>query len=585
LLASAAPCCALPAQQPAEDGNRNGTLYPAYQVEEGVRRWGYIDGSGSFVIAPQFDAAEEFGADGLAVVIRDGGSALIDRSGQLVQPVASYILTTGDGVRIRYLDDGMQLLNERGEVVFAADWISGSFSSGMTPFSQGGLYGYVCADGTVAVQRQFAWANPFEGGTAVVRLRDERYAVIDTTGAPRAVLRERLVRPAGEGIYAYRECDDCAWGYRSPDGEVDLAPRFLDAGSFRDGLAVVGVGEDYGRIRFGVIDRQGNPVIPAEYGMILYLGDGLFEVAQPMGDDWVPPAFKPHALFNAKGEQLTDFQYYDMALTPYGVSVSDETSTYFLDRSGHRADDLPAVDGIGSLRAVGDLIAADVDGDLIYLTPAGGIVWQPSGTWTLPGGTAVVDHKYRKGRAVLVHYPELTGLPDKAVQNAINARLRALFLEEATAQGGWDDDLTATTDVRFAVRQTGRVLAVERDIYVYPLGAAHGMPYRNYYHFDLNTGAEYRLADLFRPGSTYPERLQELVRRQIAADPGYVFDPNPEVRPDHPYTVDAEGLQVYWAPYEIAPYAAGFPTFTIPWADLEGWIDTGGAFWQALRAD
>lgn len=591
-MSGVVPSAAVPGAPPG-DGDQAGTLYPAYQLEGGVRRWGYVNGSGNFVIAPQFDSAEEFGADGLAVVCKDGPCALIDRSGRVVLPFApAYIATTLDGVRIRYADGAMQLLDTRGEVVFAAEWVSGSFGDGLTPFSRGGLYGYVRRDGSVAIEPQFTCANPFEGGRAVVRLQDQTYAVIDTSGQRLLELNHPRVTPAGEGILAYRECDTdqegdaCRWGYRSPAGDVDIKPRFLEAQPFADGLAVVVVGEDYATSRYGVIDKQGNAVIPAEYGLILYLGEGLYEVAQPFSDDGVPPTFKPHALFSAQGEQLTDFEYYDMVLTPLGVSVSDETATYFLDRTGRRVDSLPSVAGIGTMRAVGDLIAVQVDGELSYMTRSGDIVWQAPNTWPLPGGVTAADRKYREGRDLLIHYPELTGLPDAAVQRVINARLRTLFFDPAASQGDWAADMKKSTEVSFAVRQVGRVLVVEHNIYVYPLGAAHGMPFKHYYHFDLTTGTEYQLADLFRKGSAYPERLQELVRQQIAADPDLVFfDQNPAVRPDHPFTVDSDGLRIYWEPYEIAPYAAGFPTFEIPYADLEGMIDTEGAFWKALQSD
>jgi len=585
-ISAVMPSTTVPAESPPQDGDQADTLYPAYQVQNGVRRWGYVNGSGAFVIAPQYDSAEEFGADGLAVVCQDGPCALIDRSGRVVQPFApAYIATTVDGARIRYADGGMQLLDSRGETVFTADWVSGSFGSGMTPFSRNGLYGYVRRDGSVAIEPQFAYAHPFEGGTAVVQLQDQTYAVTDTSGQRLLELDYPRVRPAGEGIFAYQECDACPWGYRSTSGDVDLEPRYLEAQSFADGLAVVAVGADYGTARYGLIDKRGNPVIPAEYGLILYLGDGLFEVAQPWGDSDVPPAFRPHALFNVQGEQLTDFKYYDMLLTPHGVSVSDETSTYFLDRTGRPAEVLPSVAGIGTLRFVGDLISAQVDGDLSYMTRTGEIVWQAPDTWTLPGGATVVSRKHREGRSLLVRYPELTGLPDEKVQELINARLRTLFFDPSATQGDWGEDMAKTTEVDFSVRQVGRVLVVEHSSYVYPLGAAHGMPFRHSYHIDLGTGQEYQLSDLFKEGSAYPERLRELVRRQIAANPDMVTDQNPEVRPDQPFVTDAESLRIYWAPYEIAPYAAGFPTFEIPYADLQGWIDTEGAFWKALQSN
>jgi hypothetical protein len=40
---------------------------------------------------------------------------------------------------------------------------------------------------------------------------------------------------------------------------------------------------------------------------------------------------------------------------------------------------------------------------------------------------------------------------------------------------------------------------------------------------------------------------------------------------------------IYFYPYEIAAYAAGFPEFEIPFEDLTDYIDTEGAFWKSFH--
>ena len=47
-------------------------------------RWGYIDRRMEFVIAPQFVDAQDFTADGRALVKTDQGAVFIDRSGKVV---------------------------------------------------------------------------------------------------------------------------------------------------------------------------------------------------------------------------------------------------------------------------------------------------------------------------------------------------------------------------------------------------------------------------------------------------------------------------------------------------------------------
>jgi len=574
------------AEASAGDGQQREWLYPAYQFENGEKRWGYVDDNGSFVIAPQFERASAFGADGLAIVQVGGRDALVDATGSVVYQSTGFGLSAvSDGLYVEYTDGAIQLIDRSGKVTATVDgdWVETQWTGDRALFSRDGLYGYLRTDGSVAVAPTFAYATSFEDGKAAVKLAEGHWAVIDTAGNRLLELDVDRLQPGGDGMLLYQDRNSGLWGYRSLTGDVSIPPRFNYAMPFNDGLAVVAIGEDYLSTRYGVIDRSGNWVIEPQFGYIAYLGDdyrgeGLFTVARPTADG-VPPVFAPCALFNAQGDQLTDFQYYDVVVTPEGVSASDETSTHFLDATGRHIE----VNGIGTMRRVGNLIAAEIDGALSYLTPDGQVVWQPATSWTLPGGVQVTSRKYRNGRDVLVYYPELNGLPAAGVQEQINRRLEELFLRDdlVTQQPA---DVRETVEIRFAVQRVGDVMVVERSAYVFPLGAAHGMPYEDYYHIDLKTGAEYRLSDLFKPGAPYAQRLRDIVRQQIAANPdGGVYEPDPEVKPDQPFAAGADALQIYWAPYEIAPYAAGFPTFTIPYADLQPLIDTEGAFWKALQ--
>jgi len=47
--------------------------------------------------------------------------------------------------------------------------------------------------------------------------------------------------------------------------------------------------------------------------------------------------------------------------------------------------------------------------------------------------------------------------------------------------------------------------------------------------------------------------------------------------------VSEDALYIFFAPYDIAPFAAGFPTFRIPYSEIEGMINKQGAFWKAFH--
>ncbi|MGE5676419.1 MAG: RsiV family protein, partial [Mycobacterium leprae] len=89
---------------------------------------------------------------------------------------------------------------------------------------------------------------------------------------------------------------------------------------------------------------------------------------------------------------------------------------------------------------------------------------------------------------------------------------------------------------------------------------------------------------LFRPGSDYVARLKDLVKAQMAAQTSKTWSgKEPPIGEASHFMVQADGLQLYYNPYEIASYADGLPSFTIPYNQIADLIDADGAFWKAFH--
>lgn len=111
-------------------------------------KWGYIDETGTYVIYPQFDEANEF-SEGLAAVMNDDGWGYIDHAGKIIIP-------------FQYES-------------------AGYFSEGLAAVEIGDKFGYIDATNNFVIQPQFDNAMKFVNGYAEVMIGLKWYR-IDKSG-------------------------------------------------------------------------------------------------------------------------------------------------------------------------------------------------------------------------------------------------------------------------------------------------------------------------------------------------------------------------------------------------------------------
>lgn len=568
------------------------SLHPApFKTKEGML-WGYINDAGKTAIEPRFEYAEEFQENGLAIIQRKGHSGLIDSTGrEKIKPIYSYIAPFSEGRAVVSDEKGYFLIDEAGKMITSKryDFLN-SLQEDRALFYTGLegdkiVYGYLDRQGKEVIPAKYEDAGDFKEGTAVVKIANGEYALIDLEGRTLHTYKYHYVGSLGEGLLPFQETENGKFGYLHTDGTVAIQPQFTAALPFLNDRAVINTAENYGNA-YGLINKEGKRVIPARFYEVQQLGENRVALGTPIYPDQ-PYRGSRYAIADAvTGRILSDHPLLNVNNYNRGLaSVYDAKETYFIDKSGDKAAQPPVIAGAGSLSFSGNLIRADVDQRTAYYNRMGKQVWKQNSIIPLRPPYSVLEKKYKPNMDYLVYYPVVEGIADVEVSRAVNDRLRNLSLAEGAGSGGGSQEFSYTGDFSVAFFRKN-LLVLELNAYKFPFGAAHGMPTRVYEHINLRTGKFYELRDLFKPGSKYVEKLSEIVGKQIATDPqySYVFPGSyTGISADQPFYVDEQALYLYFAPYDIAPYAAGFPTFRIPYAEIMGLISTEGDFWQSYH--
>lgn len=565
-------------------------LYPAQNSYVGDIKWGYINDSGKFAIKPTYGQAGEFQENGLAVAGSADKVGLIDTKGKyVVQPAYSYISKFSDGRAIAQGEDGFRAIDEKGKVIFGPEGYIGSFSDGRAVFyrqTDGGklLYGYIDTDGNIVVEPKYEYANSFNEGLAVARLVNGGYALIDTTGTELKTFNYYYLGNYSGGLLAYQEKQDSKYGYINKNGGTVIAPQFTSAWDFKEGAAVVNTSQDPVINKYGLIDKKGKFIVKPEYNDILILGEGMLALGIPINKDYSFIGSK-YAIAGADGKPLTDFVYYGVSEYKDGfASAYNNRETFFIDKTGERVRELPIVEGSGSMSLLNALVLVNVDNRQYYTDRGGNIIYKPEECTKLKIGVTVCEAKYKPNRNYLVYYPQLSGIADQDVQNSINAKLKSMSVKsginpEAELDYSYEGDFSTEFNKK-------NLLVLEMTAYNFPFGAAHGMPFMKYAHINVKSGKFYELKDLFKSNSDYVKVLSDIVGKQIkehGEEMGIWPDSYRGIAPNQPFFITKDALNLYFQPYEIAPYAAGFPTFTIPFGEIMNIINKEGGFWLSFN--
>lgn len=574
-------------------------LYPAYIMEGSEKKWGYINESGEFIIKPKYESAEDFRSNGIGSVLENGRWGLIDKSGERISE-SQYWYTSVFSEKATVVTDDLgksYLLDEKGKILFQTEGSIDKLSCGMAAFSKQvdrdkSSWGYIDAEGKVVIEPKYEWAQTFSKDKAIVKINEGHFGIVDKSEKLLKEIDSNLIRGLSDDIFIFSKLNGSngeKYGYMTVDGEIMLDAVYSNAEEYGDnGLAIVNAAKDFGN-EYGVINKSGEFVIPAKYAQITLLGNGLYAVPESQ-ENYFSSSFMKKALFDKTGRQLTGFKYYDLESLENGmISVTDDKNTYLVDGNGNEISSIPKAEGIGSIKPCGKLYKVAVDDKLYYLSKDGKTVWESDNTIEFDGGLKVKMKTFRPDRYMLIQYPEVVGLSDLKVQEKINGMLKDKFVGNNKASNKDGEMYNDSIEINFTADKNKDLLIISEGGYYYPIGAAHGQPTREDYHIDIRTGNPYTLKDLFKEGSKYNEKLTEIIKGMIVRTNeelgGQIYSKDIGNLEDSGFRIEKNSVQVYFYPYAIAAYAAGFPEFYINYEELKDLINTDGEFWNSFDRD
>ncbi len=171
-------------------------------------------------------------------------------------------------------------------------------------------------------------------------------------------------------------------------------------------------------------------------------------------------------------------------------------------------------------------------------------------------------------------YPTVIGLENLVVQRKINGEIYRLMLNIATELG--QPEFITYISGSYEIKANQRNFLSLTLGQIGDFGGAHPMTIIKALNMDVSTGKVYKLEELFKPGSNYVERISKIVAREIKERDIPVLEEFKSIRPDQDFYIVDNNLIIFFQLYEISPYVAGFPYFSIPIYNLQDIIVEDG---------
>lgn len=288
--------------------------------------WGYVDTSGSVIVATQYSFAENFQNE-IGFVKKDKKTGVIDKDGKVLLKCAyddvQFLENTDNKIlQIYNHDKKYGLIDTLGQVAVNLRYDAlADYHEERLAVKRSNKWGYVDQKGEEVIQCQYKKVGNFYEGLAAVQMGN-KWGFIDIHGK---VVVDFKYRRAGNFK------DGLAWvttssgvGYIDSEGEMVIRPRFNRAYDFENNVARVIIDG-----KFGLIKRNGEFFLRPKYNRIDKFNEAGLAVVQ-LGKEKVR-----YGLISRTGDLITQQQFHKIEPFKEGMAVVKYRNKYgFIDTKG-----------------------------------------------------------------------------------------------------------------------------------------------------------------------------------------------------------------------------------------------------------
>lgn len=189
---------------------------------------------------------------------------------------------------------------------------------------------------------------------------------------------------------------------------------------------------------------------------------------------------------------------------------------------------------------------------------------------------------------ITIQTPTLTGSDDPRAKkfndevNAIIAKAVVDFKNNLAQMQPSPLSVSSTFDVRYELLSPpGNIFSIKLNTEGYISGAAHPYHLSYTFNYDLEQGKDISFSSLFLPGVDSLGAISQYCIAQLKTrDIGFgdIFAQGAEPTSDNykNWNITPDGLVITFDEYQVAPYAAGPQTVTVPYSELKNVVDPNG---------